>query len=203
MSEILPNVFRILSLLISIYSTLCFLNIIFSWIPAVRYTKFGQLISSITDPYLNLFRRVRWLQVGNVNFSPILSVGLLSVLGSTLAQISKTGKLNVSNLLISLVYLLWQAGSWVFALVLILALIRLVVLIAKHGVTPYNSPWNHVDALLNPFCYRITRPFSVIFKRTFNYRTSLGITVAILALALAATYVLMLFIIHWCEQIPF
>lgn len=196
-------IFGILSSIISIYSMLCLANIILTWIPAARYTKVGQFLCAITDPYLNFFRKLGWFQIGSVNFSPILSIGLLSLVGSTLAQISRSGRLDISGFLQGIVALLWQIIFGIGIIVFLLALIRLIVLVIKNGVTPYNSPWNHVDAILSPFCYKFSRPFAIISKKTFSYRTALAITVIAMAFALAATYVFLGFLSYLCKQIPF
>ncbi|MCR4736157.1 MAG: YggT family protein [Treponema sp.] len=197
------SIFAILSSLISIYSFICLINIFLTWIPAARYTKFGQFIAAITNPYLNLFRKIRWLQVGNVNFSPILSIGLLSLAGSTFAQISRTGRLFVSGLLISLLQLIWQLIFGIGIIIFLLALIRFIVLIVKKGVTPYDSPWNHVDAILSPLCYKITKPIASITKKIFSYRSALGLSSIIIAVGLTATKLLLGFIAYLCQMIPF
>ena len=199
----LQMIFSLLAFMTSVYSTVCLINIILSWIPAARYTRFGQFISTITDPYLNLFRNIRGMQVGTVNFSPILSIGLLSLLSSLFSQISRTGRFNLSGLLISLLGLLWQVIFGIGLVVLLLALIRLIVLIAKNGVTPYDSPWNHVDAILSPFCYKVTKPLSAISKKVFSYRTALALSVISLAIILTVTYIILRFLSYFCSMIPF
>ena len=52
-------VLSILSGLIVIYTVLCLISIFMTWIPGAKFTKFGKVISSITDPYLNFFSKRR------------------------------------------------------------------------------------------------------------------------------------------------
>ena len=78
----------ILSAAVTIYTMLCFLNIIISWFPGAKFTSIGRAISALTDPYMNFFSRSGWLTFGNIDFSPILSIGILSVISSILGGMS-------------------------------------------------------------------------------------------------------------------
>ena len=48
-------ILSLLSAVLTVYTILCFINIIMSWLPGVKFTAFGKFISSVTDPYLTFF----------------------------------------------------------------------------------------------------------------------------------------------------
>ena len=70
------KIFSLLAAAISLYTMLCFVRIILTWIPSLNYSKFGHFMATLCDPYMNYFRRFRFLRFGNLDFSPVLSLGL-------------------------------------------------------------------------------------------------------------------------------
>jgi len=77
--------------LLSFYSWLLIARILMSWVPDVENSKFGQVLVSITEPYLGLFRRFippLPLGGGHLDLSPIVAIfawnfvqkGVISVL---------------------------------------------------------------------------------------------------------------------------
>jgi YggT family protein len=80
---VLSELFRSLALLVSlVFNIIYFLlviRIIVSWVGADPYNEIVRIIYAITEPILLPFRRLP-LQVGAIDFSPILAFILLSVL---------------------------------------------------------------------------------------------------------------------------
>lgn len=71
---------QILRGLFNLYSLLIVVNALLSWIPSLNYSKVGQWIAKIVDPYLNWFRRgpfVRLIQATGIDFSPIVALMVL------------------------------------------------------------------------------------------------------------------------------
>ena len=83
-------IFFSLALITVAYTIFCFINIILSWIPGAKFTGFVKFVTAITDPYLNLFRKISWRHTNSLDFSPILSIGLLSLLSSVFSTIVRT-----------------------------------------------------------------------------------------------------------------
>lgn len=70
----------IVRLLLNLYSLLIVIDALLSWIPILAYSKLGQWIGRLVDPYLNLFRRgpfARLAQATGIDFSPILALLVL------------------------------------------------------------------------------------------------------------------------------
>jgi YggT family protein len=72
----LSIVFGILAQLIGLYSWALIIYILMSWVPDVRASKFGQLLGSICEPYLEPFRKII-PPIGMIDISPLVAIFLL------------------------------------------------------------------------------------------------------------------------------
>lgn len=68
--------FGILGQLIGLYSWALIIYILMSWVPDVRASKFGQLLGSICEPYLEPFRKII-PPIGMIDISPLVAIFLL------------------------------------------------------------------------------------------------------------------------------
>ena len=75
-----------------VYLVLIFIRILTSWIPRMPYNRylaaFLQFVSDVTDPYLNLFRRVLpvvRMGPGALDLSPIVATIVLILVSSIVA----------------------------------------------------------------------------------------------------------------------
>ncbi len=195
------SILSLLSAVVVVYTILCFIDIIMSWIPGAKFTQFGKFISRICDPYLNLFSKSGWLRIGNIDFSPIISIGLLSLLSSILSGITATGRIYFGGILATIVSMIWNVCSSLLVLLFLLVLIRWIVLLANHGQTAYGSAWNQVDMLINKFSYKIAGTFS---KKPISYQNTLLITwITFLVLLIAGNILFNIFLVDLCYRIPF
>lgn len=185
---------------LSLYTLLCFIYILMSWFPGARFTKFGHLLSSICEPYMNLFRKMSFLRIGNIDFSPIVSIGLLSLASAILAGIQRTGKIYIGGILETILSSLWGIASSIIGIFVILIFIRWIVLLFNKGRTSYESPWNQVDMILNKMSYKIA---GTISKKTMSYQTSLLLSWIILIVALIIGHILIGILANLCNRIPF
>ena len=194
------TILGILSAIINIYTILCVISIILTWFPGAKFTAFGKFLSSICDPYLNLFSKSGKLRIGNIDFSPILAIGILSLLTTILSRITLTGRIFVGGLLAAIVSLFWNLGSSLLGILTIIILVRWIVLLVKKGYTPYDSGWNNVDAMLQKPVYKISSTFS---KNPVSYQTALLISWITLAVILLLGAILSGILIHLCNMLPF
>lgn len=171
--------FQIASYTASLYVILCFIRIILTWFPQFEYSVVGKFLSTLCDPYLNLFRRLP-LRIGLIDFSPMISIGLLSLLSSILGNIARTGKLYIGGILSTLLLLLWSIFSSLITLFIIILVIRLVVMIFSKRGNYYNSVWSRLDNALSPLIFRLTKIFS--FGRTIQYKSALILAIVELIL---------------------
>jgi YggT family protein len=77
-----------------VYLVLIFIRIIMSWVPRMPYNRilsgFLNFVSEVTDPYLNLFRRILppvRLGGGALDLSPIIATFVLIIVSSLVANL--------------------------------------------------------------------------------------------------------------------
>jgi YggT family protein len=77
-----------------VYLVLIFIRIIMSWIPRMPYNRilngFLTFVTDVTDPYLNLFRRVLppvRIGPGALDLSPIVATFVLLIVSSLVARL--------------------------------------------------------------------------------------------------------------------
>jgi YggT family protein len=83
-----------LNTLLLVYLVLIFIRILMSWIPRMPYNRylaaFLKFVSDVTDPYLNLFRRilppVRMGGAG-LDLSPIVATFVLIIVGQIVVSL--------------------------------------------------------------------------------------------------------------------
>lgn len=194
------TILGILSAIINIYTILCVISIILTWFPGAKFTAFGKFLSSICDPYLNVFSKSGKLRIGNIDFSPILAIGILSLLTTILSRITLTGRIFFGGILAAIVSLFWNLGSSLLGILTLIILVRWIVLLVKKGYTPYDSGWNNVDAMLQKPVYKISSTFS---KNPVSYKTALLISWITLAVILLLGAILSGILIHLCNMLPF
>jgi len=196
----IQTILSLLSAAVTIYTILCFANILMSWIPALKFTRFGRFIASITDPFLNLFSRRGFLRFGNIDFSPIISIGLLSLVSSILAGIQGTGRIYFGGILATIIYMLWNIISSLMGIFFLLILIRWIVLLINKGQTAYGSSWEQVDVILK----RVTETVAKRFTRDiYNYKKTLLTTWVTFLAILVVGRVLISILVNLCYQLPF
>lgn len=193
-------ILSILAGAVSLYTLLCFIYILMSWFPGAKFTKFGQVMTSICEPYMGLFRKMTFLRIGSIDFSPIVSLGILSLASAILAGIQKTGTIFFGGILGTILNSLWGIASSIIGIFTLLILIRWIVLLINKGRTSYDSGWNQVDIILNKMTYKIAGTFS---KKTMSYQTSLLLSWIILLITLIAGYILFAILVDLCYKMPF
>jgi YggT family protein len=80
--------------LVLVYIVLIFVRIIMSWIPRIPYNRwlagFLKFVTDVTDPYLNLFRRILppvRLGPGALDLSPIVATFVLIILSAIVTDL--------------------------------------------------------------------------------------------------------------------
>lgn len=196
----IQTILSIIAAVLSLYTLLCFIYILMSWFPGAKFTSFGRGLSAICEPYMNIFKRLSFLRIGNIDFSPIVSLGILSLASAILAGIQRTGRIFLGGILGTILNSIWSIASSILAIFAFLVLIRWIVLLVSKGRTSYDSGWNQVDILLNKFTYKVAGTFT---KKPINYQTSLLITWISLFIFLGVGYVLITILTNLCYRMPF
>jgi uncharacterized protein YggT (Ycf19 family) len=92
------DVANYLNALITVYAILILVRILISWIPRIPYNPALRavldFVSQVTDPYLNLFRRILPPLGGRgfaLDISPIVALLALYVVGGLVVEIVRPG----------------------------------------------------------------------------------------------------------------
>ncbi|NDJ22946.1 YggT family protein [Nostoc sp. B(2019)] len=76
-----------LATFIQIYTVLLIIRVLLTWFPTINwYNQPFTTLSQITDPYLNLFRSII-PPLGGMDFSPMLAIILLQIVGGGLQAV--------------------------------------------------------------------------------------------------------------------
>lgn len=196
----MASIFSLIATLITLYTILCFIDIIMTWFPGAKYTRFGQGLSKITDPYLRIFSKLRWTHVGYVDFSPIISLGILSLLSTIFGSVASSGKLHLGAALAEIFRSIWGLCSSLLGFLLVLMLIRFIVILIKNNTYDYNSIWGQLDNFLRPLAEKIAKPF---YKNPNNYKFCLLTALAFILIVIFLGNILCSVIMNLCLSIPF
>ena len=120
----ISSLFNTFGFAVKIYSYLCIIYIFLSWLGS---NSRGGFLYEICDPYLSWFRRFRFTQIGMVDFSPILAIGVLSLFSSVLFQIADMRTFSVLGIILNLVGIVWSFFSFLLNFFIIILIIRLVL----------------------------------------------------------------------------
>lgn len=185
---------------VSLYSTLCFFRIILTWFPSLNYSAIGKFLSSICDPYLNLFSRLP-LRIGMFDFTAMIAIGILYVISSILGNISTSGYISLSMILANLLSIVWSIASSIATVIMIIFIVRYLVSIFSRTSNQYDSPWQRFDDAIRNMVFKICNFFTG--GRSISYKTALLIdSIAMLAILILSSFLyrwLMVFI----HYIPF
>jgi len=195
----MTEIARILATILSVYMILIFVRVLLTWFSGVNFGKPYQLIASVTDPYLNYFRRFRFLQVGSVDFSPIAGLLVLVVFLNIFNTLALYGKISVGIILAIVLRALWSAVSFLLTLFIVLIVIRFVAsLMRANTVHPFIRT---IDYLVTPLLNWIHNTF---FKRRF-LTLQYGLAIAgasLLFLSIAGNFVVSRLVILF-QSLPF
>ena len=196
----IQTILSILAGALSLYTFLCLIYILMSWFPGARFTKFGHFMTSVCEPYMGLFRKMSFLRIGNIDFSPIVSLGLLSLASAILAGIQHTGRIFLGGILGTIIGSLWGIASSIVGIFTLLTFIRWIVLLINKGRTSYESGWNQVDMILNKISYKVAGTFT---KKSMSYQKSLLLSWITLLVVLVAGNILSSTLTNLCYSMPF
>ncbi|MDO4505545.1 MAG: YggT family protein [Spirochaetales bacterium] len=170
------GIFGIAATILTIYSFLCFFRIILTWIPEMSYSKAAQFLANICDPYMNIFRGIRWLRMGSFDFSPALGLCLLGAASSLCRMLSNGGTVSIGMILAMAVQVIFSIISSLIVFIIIVFAVRLIVILMNGN--NYNSSGfmlNQLDSSISPLVYRIARTFTI--GKPLTYKSALIIAI--------------------------
>ena len=170
------SIWRFLSGVIYVYMILLVLRILLSWIRGAVYGKPWELLVRVTDPYLSLFSRIRFLRQGMFDFTPIAAILTLVVALNVIQSIQRFGTITVGNFLGILTGAVWSGLAFLLVLLLILAIVRAIVLAVRPGQETQIT--SAVGMMVEPVVSLVRRILST--RRPLTDRQYLYLTIAFL-----------------------
>lgn len=186
-----------LSTMISLYTIMCFARIVLTWIPSFQNTAAARVLSSLCDPYLYLFKGLKFLRFSSLDFSPILSIGILVMASSLLSNIAVMQKISLGIFLAMIISLVWSLVSSILNFLIILMVIRLVFVLLNKDT---GSIWYSFDQILNPITSRITKIFYA--QKYYTPQTALIISVIFIVVSKIVASIGINFIVGFLKNLP-
>lgn len=170
---IMGAIFNLLAFVISVYNFCCLIRVLLTWFPNMNYSKPGRILGQICDPYLNWFRRFRFLQFGRMDFSPVAAMGVLILCSGIFRQIAAYGSIGIGVILAGIVNIVWSIIGSIISIFNIIVAIRLVINLLNKDFS--SGMWGQLDTIVYPVRAKIMSFFK---NRSFSFRAELGITLA-------------------------
>jgi YggT family protein len=169
-------IFGILTGLLGLFSLLIIIRIILTWFSDGQFGRPVEILSRITDPYLDWWRRRLNLRAGYLDLSPIVAIAALSVAQTICSVIARTGRVSLGLMLFVCLSALWSAVSFLLGFCIVVLVLRLIAYIINANM--FGMFWRVIDSISNPLMYRVSR---IIFRNRLVHFTT-GIIVSILVL---------------------
>ena len=172
------TIMSVLGAFTSPYMILIFIRIMLNWFSGVPSGKPVDLLCSITDPYLNYFRGFRGMRIASLDLSPILALGILSVLNNIFTILGRYGTISLGIILAMILSAVWSAASFFISFIILILVLRLIAYIANRNTS--RSFWGIIDMISQPILFRIRQ---TLFKnRIIPLANNLGISISLLLL---------------------
>ena len=167
----LQTFFQVVSVFLFIYNLLLALRIILTWFRGTNFGRPWDYLCRITDPYLNLFRGIRFLRMGVFDFTPLAAILVLVIAQNIFNQLASQ-ILSFSNVLGIVLVAVWRSCSWIVIFFIILCAVRTIVLFLGRNLS--HPIWQTVDIMLQPVASRVSK----ILRRDVEYVRALLIALA-------------------------
>ena len=175
-----------------------FVRIILTWFSGMDNGGFQDILARITDPYLNWFRRFPALRMGFLDLSPIVALGVLSLVNRILGTLASYGTITIGVILAMVLQAVWGAVSFFLGFLIIILILRLIAnLLRQSG----NSFWSIINGLSQPVLYRINNFF--FRDRIVNFMTALVVSIATLVVVYLILNILVFIFSGMLARLPF
>ena len=171
---------EVLAFIFSLYTMLIVVDIILKWIYSGPKGRGTMMISQLTDPFLNFFKRFRISRIGYIDISPLLAVLTLSIINQILGRIRELGSITFWAIIAIIVSSVWNVIMTLLLAVLVVAVVRYLFLMFT--TNKMNSFANACDAFFIPLSSRIASLF--IKNASSSYQLNLIISIIVVAVLL-------------------
>lgn len=190
---------RILASITTIYMILLFIRIMLTWFNGpVSLSRSIELLSRITDPYLQWFHRFPQLRTEVMDFSPVAALAVLALVNNIFLTIAVYGRITLGIILSMILSSLWSAVAFVLSFFIVILALRFVAYVL--GSNNVHPLWRAIDTLSKPVLYRVNR---LIFRdRLVTYTTGILTTVLFLLALRIVGSIIVNFLSHFLIRLP-
>jgi YggT family protein len=172
-------IFSLLASAAGLYSLLVFIRIIISWFGGSINGKPVDLLTSVTDPYLDWWRRTLNLRLGSLDLSPIAAIAGLSLVQNILTNLSRSGKITLGYILSVVLLSVWSAVSFILGFCFVILILRTIAYLSNRNI--YSPFWNVIDTISQPVLFKINQ---ILFGgRMTDYLKRIIVSSIVLAVA--------------------
>ncbi len=190
---------RIVGAVLMVYMILIFIRVLLTWFRGPSMGRPFMILATVTDPYLNWFRRFRMFRTDRIDFSPIAALIVLVILLNISNEIAAYGTISVGVVIAIVISAIWSAISFILTFLAILDAIRLIGdLLNVNSVNPF---WHTLDIILSPVLNWTGRV--VLRSRPVTYRTAMVVSGILIIIAIFLGRYLIHLLVNLVQRLPF
>jgi YggT family protein len=156
------------------------------------------MLAGATDPYLDLFGRIRFLRGSLFDFSPIAAILALFVVLVLVDKLREDLRFTLGFFLASVFSAAWSGARFILLLFLIVGVLRTIPFLLR---TPTGSAiWKVADTLMQPIVAWVTKLFRL--GRGSGYTQHLLLTIGLLLVAWLLGEALVHYIVIAFKMLP-
>ena len=138
----------IINVILIAYLFLISLRIVLGWFAPQALGRAWHFLTAATEPYLGLFRRIRFLRGAMFDFSPIAAILVLVVALDLVNQLLYYGRITLGFFLASVVSAAWSGARFLLLLFIIVGILRTIPLLFRAAAG--SNLWRVVDMIMQP-----------------------------------------------------
>ena len=193
--NMLSTVMNVISALLSVYMILIVIRIFLTWFRSSTQSRPVQMLTSVVDPYLDIFRRITWLRAGTFDFTPIVAMMVIGLFVQMTSTIAREGRFTALMLLSYIIMALWSFASFIFDILVIMMVVRLIsTFISRKS----HQIWFIVDNILNRVMAKILGIFT---SKPVPFKTALIICAVILFVVRMGLYYAIAYLMMFLNSI--
>jgi YggT family protein len=192
-------IMNVLGSLVGFYMLLILIRVMISWFGGASLGRPVEILTRITDPYLDWWRRFPIFKTGFIDLSPIAGMAALSLVQTICNTTARYGRMTLGVLLAIALQAAWSVISFALGFFIIVLLLRLFAYLTNRNI--YSTFWRIIDSISQPVLYRITRIF--YRRRLINYLAGVLLSTGVLAVLAVGGGFLVRLLTNMFLRLPF
>jgi YggT family protein len=169
----------VVNTILILYLFLLSARLLLSWFSGTSMGRPWELLRRVTDPYLGLFYRFRFLRRGLLDFTPIVAMLVLVVLMDLVNGLIRGGRITVGLIASSVLAAAWSGVSFLLMLFLVVGVLRCIPLVFR--ALPGATLWKTLDLLVQPLVTSVSRLLRLEGRASYVQRLLLTLGLLLVA----------------------